>query len=168
MRRIAFLVVIIATACAVGGCRKASPAAPAGEPEAAVPGEAAPGGEQAALPGEPVQGEPATTASGLQYYVLAPGSGEPPASGSLVSVHYSGYLLDGTKFDSSLDRGEPFRFYLGQGQVIPGWDEGVALMPPGAKYKFVIPPELGYGSAGVAEIPPNATLVFDVEMLADQ
>ncbi len=163
MRRILFLTVIVALLFAAGGCRKAPESTPGGE--AAAPEASAPGGEQGALPGEPVSGEPTTTASGLKYYVLAEGSGDPPASGTMVTVHYSGYLLDGTKFDSSLDRGEPFRFVLGEGQVIRGWDEGVALMRPGAKYKLVIPPELGYGAQGMAGIPPNATLVFDVEML---
>jgi peptidylprolyl isomerase len=106
------------------------------------------------------------TESGLKYYDLVEGDGETPAEGSTVVVHYTGWLEDGTKFDSSLDRGQPFNFTLGQGQVIPGWDEGVASMKVGGKRQLVIPPELGYGEAGAgATIPPNATLVFEVELL---
>jgi peptidylprolyl isomerase len=105
------------------------------------------------------------TESGLKYIVVAPGRGEEPASGSMVVVHYTGYLTDGTMFDSSVERGTPFRFVLGQGQVIPGWDQGVALMRPGAKYRLIIPAELGYGDRGAGPIPPGSTLIFDVEFI---
>ena len=109
------------------------------------------------------------TGSGLKYYDLVEGSGEPPAPGTNVTVHYTGWLTDGTKFDSSLDRGQPFSFVLGQGRVIAGWDEGVASMTPGTVRQLVIPPELGYGERGAAGvIPPNATLIFEVELLAGQ
>jgi peptidylprolyl isomerase len=107
------------------------------------------------------------TASGLQYVKYADGVGQQPKSGQQVAVHYSGYLEDGTLFDSSIVRGEPIRFALGTGQVIKGWDEGIALMTPGAKYKLIIPASLGYGAAGAGGvIPPNATLVFDVELVS--
>ena len=86
--------------------------------------------------------------------------------GSNVSVHYSGFLLDGTKFDSSYDRGQPITFPIGQGRVIPGWDEGIALLKVGSKARFIIPPNLAYGERGAGGvIPPNATLIFEVELV---
>jgi len=110
-----------------------------------------------------------TTVSGLKYEVLRTGNGPAAQSGQTVTVHYTGWLTDGTKFDSSVDRGQPFSFSLGSGQVIKGWDEGVAGMKVGEKRKLTIPPELGYGQQGAGGvIPPNATLVFDVELLAIQ
>jgi FKBP-type peptidyl-prolyl cis-trans isomerase FkpA len=108
-----------------------------------------------------------TTPSGLIYDELVAGSGAAARAGSDVLVHYTGWLTDGTKFDSSVDRGEPFGFPLGQGQVIAGWDEGVEGMRVGGKRKLTIPPSLGYGAYGAGGvIPPNATLVFEVELLA--
>ena len=108
-----------------------------------------------------------TTASGLAYEELAVGNGAEAASGLRVTVHYTGWLADGTKFDSSKDRGDPFIFNLGMGQVIAGWDEGVAGMKVGGRRKLTIPPQLGYGARGAGgAIPPNATLVFEVELLA--
>jgi FKBP-type peptidyl-prolyl cis-trans isomerase len=106
-----------------------------------------------------------TTASGLQYEVVSAGAGESPIASDTVAVHYRGTLTDGTQFDSSYERGQPAIFRLDQ--VIPGWTEGVQLMKPGAKYKFVLPPNLGYGPEGAPPvIPPNAVLLFDVELLA--
>jgi len=106
------------------------------------------------------------TASGLQIEELVVGTGTAAASGQKVSVHYTGWLTNGTKFDSSKDRNEAFVFGLGRGQVIRGWDEGVQGMKVGGKRKLTIPPELGYGSRGAGGvIPPNATLVFEVELL---
>lgn len=111
-------------------------------------------------------GKPTTTASGLKYWDLKKGSGAVAKAGDVVKVHYTGWLTDGKKFDSSLDRGEPFAFKLGSRMVIKGWDEGVAGMKVGGKRQLQIPPDLGYGANGAgAAIPPNATLVFDVELL---
>lgn len=107
-----------------------------------------------------------TTASGLKYVDLVAGKGASPVAGKQVTVHYTGTLDNGKKFDSSVDRNEPFKFIIGVGQVIPGWDEGVMTMKVGGKRKLTIPAKLGYGSAGAGGvIPPNATLHFDVELL---
>ena len=107
-----------------------------------------------------------TTASGLTYQDLVEGTGAVAAKGQQVSVHYTGRLMDGTKFDSSKDRNDPFEFHLGGGQVIKGWDEGVAGMKVGGTRKLTIPPSLGYGARGAGGvIPPNATLEFEVELL---
>ncbi len=106
-----------------------------------------------------------TTESGLQYSIITEGEGENADSGNVVTVHYSGFLADGTKFDSSVERDEPFSFLLGMGQVIPGWEEGLKLMNKGSKARLIIPPELGYGGISVGTIPPNSTLIFDVEMV---
>lgn len=110
------------------------------------------------------------TASGLYYQDLEVGTGDEAAAGMTVTVHYEGWLADGTKFDSSRDRGTPYDFLLGAGLVIAGWDEGVPGMRVGGMRKLVIPPQLAYGSAGAGGgvIPPNATLVFDVELLEVQ
>jgi peptidylprolyl isomerase len=107
-----------------------------------------------------------TTASGLKYVDVIVGKGASPTAGKHVKVHYTGTLENGKKFDSSVDRNEPFSFIIGVGQVIPGWDEGVMSMKVGGKRKLIIPPNLGYGSRGAGGvIPPNATLLFDVELL---
>lgn len=113
-----------------------------------------------------VDGKPTTTADGLQYWDIAVGKGAVAEKGHQVRVHYTGWLTDGKKFDSSVDRGQPFVFGLGAGMVIKGWDEGVAGMKVGGKRQLRIPPELGYGARGAGgAIPPNATLIFDVELL---
>lgn len=107
-----------------------------------------------------------TTESGLQYVIIAEGTGDKAVPGKKVKVHYTGKLEDGTEFDSSLKRGQPIEFTLGAGQVIKGWDEGIALMKVGDKRQLIIPPQLGYGAAGAGNvIPPNATIIFDVELV---
>jgi FKBP-type peptidyl-prolyl cis-trans isomerase len=107
-----------------------------------------------------------TTPSGLKYTDLQQGEGREAKSGDTVNVHYTGWLENGTKFDSSLDRRSPFSFHLGAGQVIRGWDEGVAGMKVGGKRRLTIPANLGYGARGAGGvIPPNATLIFEVELL---
>ena len=107
-----------------------------------------------------------TTSSGLQYKDLVLGTGEAASAGRTAVVHYTGWLLNGTKFDSSVDRGTPFEFALGAGRVIKGWDEGVTTMNVGGKRELIIPPDLGYGAQGAGGvIPPNATLKFEVELL---
>jgi peptidylprolyl isomerase len=153
MKTVALSVALL-VAVALAGCRKESAEKPASD---------------GPLPGEAVAGKaPSTTASGLVYYDLREGQGASPSPGQKVNVHYTGWLVDGKKFDSSVDRGEPFAFKVSAGAVIAGWDEGVASMKVGGKRKLVIPAELGYGARGVGGglIPPNAKLVFDVELLS--
>ena len=107
-----------------------------------------------------------TLDSGLQFQDVVVGTGQVATPGDALSVHYTGWLTDGTKFDSSKDRGQPFEFTLGQGQVIQGWDQGLNGMRVGSTRRLTIPPELGYGAGGTGGvIPPNATLIFEVELL---
>lgn len=130
-------------------------------------------GKEIAIPVEserPKKMEQVKTSSGLTYQVLQAGSGATPEKGKKVTVHYTGWLEEdgqvGKKFDSSVDRGEPFSFVIGVGQVIKGWDEGVMGMKVGEKRRLFIPSDLGYGSRGAGRIiPPNATLIFDVELI---
>jgi len=113
-----------------------------------------------------VAGKPVTTSSGLEYWEIKKGTGALAQQGKNVSVHYTGWLTDGKEFDSSRDSGEPISFQLGTGQVIKGWDEGIAGMKVGGKRQLRIPPALAYGQRGFgSSIPPNATLVFDVELM---
>jgi FKBP-type peptidyl-prolyl cis-trans isomerase len=150
------VVAYVITACAKKDTQDAS-ATPAASTTPAAGAVAAPSGKTV------------TTASGLKYEVLREGNGPGAKAGQTVAVHYTGWLTNGTKFDSSVDRGQPFDFHLGAGQVIKGWDEGVAGMKVGEKRKLTIPPQLGYGERGAGGvIPPNATLVFDVELLGIQ
>ena len=110
--------------------------------------------------------ETITTDSGLQYVEVEVGAGDEAVAGKKVRVHYTGTLENGSKFDSSVDRGEPFEFPLGAGMVIAGWEEGIAGMKVGGKRKLIIPSELGYGEHGAgSSIPPNSTLIFDVELI---
>ncbi len=158
-RRVALsaaLAIVLLTSIGLAGC---SPA-----PKAAAP-------EPAATAPEPAQTAPTTKptpeATALKIEDIKVGTGAEAKSGDTVTVNYTGYLTDGTKFDSSLDSGQPFKFTIGAGRVIPGWEQGFAGMKVGGKRKLTIPPELGYGSQGAGGvIPPNATLVFDVELLA--
>ncbi len=144
-----------------------------GDGEEAGPAET-PAATPAETPATPVEdgppevsGEPTVTESGLQFIDIEVGTGDAPQSGQTVEVHYTGWLTDGTKFDSSIDRGEPFSFTIGTGQVIDGWDEGVASMNVGGKRRLIIPPELGYGETGYpGVIPANTQIIFDVELLA--
>jgi hypothetical protein len=106
-----------------------------------------------------------TTPSGLKYADQVVGTGKSPSPGDRVKVHYTGTLKDGTKFDSSVDRNQPFEFVIGVGQVIKGWDEGLSTMKIGGKRRLIIPPNLGYGASGTPRIPANSTLFFDVELL---
>ena len=169
MKRISLL--MLAVGVLTGGCtgEKAneSASAPPGGPP---PGASTTGTEASTDKAAGESGKTVTTASGLKYIDVKVGTGESPNTGQTVSVHYTGTLENGTKFDSSLDRGEPIEFPLGQGRVIPGWDEGIATMKPGGKRKLIIPPNLGYGASGTPDgtIPPNATLHFDVELVKVQ
>lgn len=107
------------------------------------------------------------TPSGLSYTDIVVGTGDSPTSGKAVAVHYTGWLTDGTMFDTSRSRNAAFSFRIGTGQVIPGWDEGIMTMKVGGKRKLIIPPQLAYGSAGAGGvIPPNATLIFEVELIS--
>ncbi len=105
------------------------------------------------------------TSSGLQYIVVSKGEGDQAYYNHQVKVHYTGYLTDGSIFDSSVDRGEPFSFMLGGKQVIAGWEEGLRLMQVGDKFRFILPPKLAYGDQPAGNIPANSTLIFDVELL---
>jgi FKBP-type peptidyl-prolyl cis-trans isomerase len=117
-----------------------------------------------------VIGEGVKMPSGLTYWDIRVGNGETAKEGSRVLVHYTGWLTDGKKFDSSVDAGQPFKFTIGNGEVIKGWEEGIAGMRVGGKRQLRIPPELGYGAQGTPDgpIPPNATLIFDVKLLGVQ
>lgn len=116
---------------------------------------------------EKKEGKEVTTKSGLKYVELKEGTGDMPKKGDMVQVHYTGWLTNGKKFDSSVDRGKPFTFAIGEGEVIKGWDEGVMTMKVGGKRKLTIPPDLAYGKRGAGDglIPPDSTLIFEVELL---
>jgi FKBP-type peptidyl-prolyl cis-trans isomerase len=178
------LTVAVASGLAAIGCQKAKePAAkaPAATPPATTVDEAVPGiaveatvetaAENGAVQaarelGTATENAVVATDSGLQYIDVAEGEGEAAKTGDTVSVHYTGWLVSGKKFDSSKDRGRPFSFPLGAGRVIKGWDEGVAGMQPGGVRKLIIPSDLGYGARGAPpKIPPNSTLIFEVELL---
>ncbi len=149
MRALKYLFILAATALILAACGSG-----ATKDEVSVPN---------------TDGEVQTTASGLQYIIYDEGTGAQPQPGDTVSVHYTGMLDDGTVFDSSRTRGEPIQFVLGRGQVIAGWDEGIALLKEGGSARLIIPGDLAYGPAGYpGVIPPNATLTFDVELVSVQ
>jgi peptidylprolyl isomerase len=134
---------------------------------AQAPAQPSTSADDLTLDEEPLADNTITTESGLQYVDIVEGTGATPEAGQTVTVHYTGTLEDGTKFDSSRDRNRPFSFRIGAGQVIRGWDEGLATMKVGGQRRLIIPPELGYGARGAGGvIPPNATLIFDVELLS--
>jgi peptidylprolyl isomerase len=162
---------LLVVACGPAATPEATDTASDGEETVAAPTSAPveSGATAAPAPEGPAPGfedlDYTTTDSGLQIAIVSEGDGEQAEAGDVVRVHYTGYLGDGTVFDSSRDRGEPFQFPLGQGQVIAGWDEGIALMNAGDQAKLVIPSEIAYGPQGSGPIPANATLYFDVELL---
>ncbi|MCH8107716.1 MAG: FKBP-type peptidyl-prolyl cis-trans isomerase [Chloroflexi bacterium] len=156
MRWYLLLVLLVALGVSCGGSDPTRPPTP--EPTATSAPTTTSSKEAAEL---------TTTPSGLQYRDLVVGTGEDARTGATAVVHYTGWLEDGTKFDSSVDRGQTFDFVIGQGQVIKGWDEGVATMKVGGKRELIIPPDLAYGDRGAGSvIPPGATLKFEVELIA--
>ena len=169
------LLIVVLPACGGGTSPQASEATTEAAPptteavsdEASTEAEPAAEEAPAAAAADADAEDIVTTDSGLQYVILEEGTGASPEPGSLVAVHYTGTLEDGTVFDSSRDRGQPIQFPVGRGQVIPGWDEGIALMKEGGKARLIIPSDLAYGDQGIQGIiPPGATLIFDVELVS--
>ena len=163
-RWLAFAVLVMAVGCQQNSTTTKGGSATGGE-TASMATSAAPAPAAAAAPSS--GGQEITMPNGLKYVDMVVGSGAVAESGKRVTVHYTGWLTDNTKFDSSVDRGQPYTITLGAGEVIRGWDEGIKGMRVGGKRKLTIPPDLGYGANGTpgGPIPPNATLVFDVELL---
>lgn len=156
-KRTAPLLIALAAALALmAGCSST-----ASEPSTPSTTEQPPAEQPAAEATAPTS-DPVTE---LKIEDIQVGTGAEAVAGKTVTVHYTGWLTDGTKFDSSVDRGEPFPFPLGAGRVIPGWEQGVTGMKVGGKRRLIIPPDLAYGPQGTGPIPPNATLIFDVELL---
>jgi FKBP-type peptidyl-prolyl cis-trans isomerase len=152
MSKLAPAVLLLSLAVLAAACNKDKPSA-------------APGSAAASAPAAAPAAKSAAPAGGLVVEEIKAGDGPVATSGKVVSVHYTGKLTDGTKFDSSYDHGQPIEFPLGTGRVIKGWDLGLDGMKVGGKRKLTIPPQLGYGERGMGPIPPNATLVFDVELM---
>ena len=176
MMRITALVVVLVLALVVCGCKAQQPETATSPTETVAPeAESAvsesPGAAKEVDPvdaarklGTPTENEVVTMDSGLEYIDVTVGEGAEANAGQTVSVHYTGWLVNGSKFDSSVDRGQPFEFPLGAGSVIKGWDEGVAGMKIGGVRKLIIPADMGYGSRGAGPIPPDSTLIFEVEL----
>ncbi|WP_322795479.1 FKBP-type peptidyl-prolyl cis-trans isomerase [Tepidiforma sp.] len=155
----------LAAAACGGDDKRPEPTANAASPTS-IAATASPTADQPTpTPGPITLQSPTVTRSGLRYQDLVVGTGPAPQPGQRVTVHYTGYFTDGRKFDSSLDRGQPFTFILGLGQVLRGWDEGLATMRVGGKRLLYIPSALAYGSRGNGPIPPNTDLIFEVELL---
>jgi len=165
---IAVSLLLIIAGCSGSSSKKADVAKQESKTEAAMKDESEMKTPETAMPADTTAvaaKDTVTTASGLKYIDFVVGNGATPLVGQTCIVHYTGWLLDGKKFDSSKDCNQPFHFALGQGRVIKGWDEGVASMKVGGKRKLIIPPGLAYGDKPVGPIPPNSTLIFDVELL---
>jgi FKBP-type peptidyl-prolyl cis-trans isomerase len=162
-RYLTFALTVILLAGCSSGQKQQAQAAPAAQQAAPAPVSAAPAAEPAKTAAKP--SDTVTTPSGLKYIITKKGNGVTPKAGQVVKVHYTGKLMDGTVFDSSIPRGEPFEFPVGMGRVIKGWDEAVLTMSKGEKRTLIVPPALGYGPDGMGPIPPNATMIFDVEIV---
>lgn len=167
-----YLFIILLSIGLLAGCsKKKSEQAPATQPSEKTSEQSQPAQEgkmdvNTNKPHQIPESDFVTTPSGLKYADLVVGSGEQPKTGDVVVVHYTGWLTDGTRFDSSVLRGQPFKFPLGMHRVIPGWDEGLSTMKVGGVRQLVIPPQLAYGDRGAGGvIPPNATLIFEVKLL---
>ena len=165
-----FVLAIAAVLIAGCGSSKKQESKPASEPQAAPAAQAAqpaaqPPQEAATTQNSGKTSDTIKTSSGLKYIVIKKGTGPTPNAGQIVKAHYTGKFLDGKVFDSSIPRGEPFAFPVGKGHVIKGWDEAILTMSKGEKRILIIPPQLAYGEGGMGPIPPNATLIFEVELV---